>query len=123
MFCLIFFIFVLIQEFKTNFFTSFILWFLIASETVEGLARRDGLSAMAVSVLVLMEDRQLGAIICAPSYSLFCSANLPFTDVHTKIWLMVLAQGRAQLSRFLLFFNNICAYARLSVARFFFELC
>ena len=51
---------------------------------VERLARRDGLSAMAVSVLVLMEDRQLCAIICAPSYSLFSSADLPFTDVHTK---------------------------------------
>ena len=90
---------------------------------VERLARRDGLSAMAVSVLVLMEVRQLGTIICAPSYSLFCSANLPFSDVHTKIWLIVLAQGRVQLSRFLLFFNNICAYARLSVARVLLKLC
>merc|ERR1711860_332931 len=51
---------------------------------LERFARRDGLSAMAVSVLVLMKDRQLCAVICAPSYSLFCSADLPFTDVHTK---------------------------------------
>ena len=34
--------------------------------------------------------------------------------------MIVLAQGRVPLSRFLLFFNNVCAYARLSVARFFF---
>ena len=86
---------------------------------VERLARRDGLSAMAVSVLVLMEDRQLGAIICAPSYSLFCSADLPFTDVHTKIWLIVLAQGRVQLSRFLLSLI-IFAHMRVFLLRGFF---
>ena len=51
---------------------------------VERLARRDGLSAMAVSVLVLMEDRPLCALICAPSYLLICSANLPFTGAHSK---------------------------------------
>ena len=34
-----------------------------------------------------------------------------------KILLIVFAQGRVPLSRFLHFINNVCAYARLSVAR------
>ena len=71
----------------------------LSSICLERFARRDGLSAMAVSVLVLMEDRQLCAFICAHSYFHFFVA---------QIYIL--------LARIQNFVDYFCARARSTVA-------
>ena len=91
----------------------------LSSVRLERFARRDGLSAMAISVLVLMEDRQLCAFICAHSYFHFLLRRFTFYWRAFETLLIIFAQGRVLLSRILIFVINVCANARLSVAQFF----
>merc|ERR1711860_356649 len=56
----------------------------LSSVRLERFARRDGLSAMAISVLVLMEDRQLCAFICAHSYFHFFVAQIYISLVRIR---------------------------------------
>merc|ERR1711860_75157 len=92
----------------------------LSSVRLERFARRDGLSAMAISVLVLMEDRQLCEFICAHSYFHFLLRRFTFHWCAFKTLLIIFAQGRVLLSRILYLIINVCANARLSVARFLF---